>query len=106
MGTRFGGAAATVVLLASPLASARLASASVTPLTWVLFDVFVTPTRTFLAIIFSAVFGAIASGLVFLFVLFLVRALVRKEWLAGVLFAAVFSSTGLLGSVPASTRRI
>ena len=84
-----GAAAFTVPLLAVAVVSARLASSSVTPLNWAVFDFFVTPTRTFIGTTLNTVLAAVALGLVYLFVLFLVRALVRKEWLAVVLFAAV-----------------
>jgi serine/threonine-protein kinase len=93
-------AASVVVMLAAPLVSSRLASTSVTPLNSVPFDLFVTPTRTFLAGIFATANAAVLIGLVFLFVLFLVRVIVRKEWLAVVLFAAVLSSYALLNESP------
>ena len=93
------GAASVVVVLARPLVSARLSSASVPPL-YGPFELFVTPTRAFLATIFGTAFEAVLFGLVFLFILFLVRNVVRKEWLAVVLFAAVLSSYGLLYESP------
>jgi serine/threonine-protein kinase len=99
-GCTMAGAAPAVVWLLRPVVSARLTSGSVMPLNMAFLDLFVMPTRTFIAIIFFRVLTGVVVGLSALFLLFLLRALVRREWLAVVLFAAILSSPGLLNPSP------
>jgi len=89
-----GGCATSVAIIAANVVGQRLTSAApLTGRTW--FDLLVRPTRTFLQFISFFAVNAVWMGLAFLFVLFLLRMLVRKDWLAVAVMGAIFGAAGL-----------
>ena len=57
-------------------------------------------SRGFLAMVFLAIPHAVRGALFFFFLIFLLRAVLRNKWLAGVAFALIFSSLELTQSHP------
>jgi hypothetical protein len=54
--------------------------------------------RGFLAAVFMSIPSSIRSALFFFFLIFLLRAILRNQWAAGIVFALIFASLDLAGS--------
>ena len=59
-----------------------------------------TGARGFLAVVLVSIPHAIREALFFFFLIFLLRALLRNQWAAGVAFALIFASPNLAESHP------
>ena len=57
-------------------------------------------SRGFLALVFLSIPHAVREALFFLFLIFLLRAILRNQWAAGVAFALIFASPNLAESHP------
>jgi len=92
-----------VALLARSLIVARATASPVAPLNTVILNLFVAPTRNAAAVVLDTVIMGIGFGMGVLILLLLVRAIVRKEWLAVVLFGALLSTSGMSSESPGLT---
>lgn len=64
---------------------------------WVEVAVFRGPVTTF-GLILAAVNSSVQTSMAILFLLFLLRAIFRKEWIAGAIYLAIFTGVSIAGS--------
>jgi hypothetical protein len=91
-------AAGGIFVFGAPVVSARLAAESVRP-GGLSLTLLADPTRSFLEQVFTSSVMNVLVVLVTLFLFFLVRLLIRKEWIAASMVALVLSASALVEPV-------